>query len=291
MDVQIGIVFALVALFGWAFGDFFIQRTTRLVGGTQTLFLIGGVGCIALFPFVWKEIPTYTTADYLSLVVLSFVILLFAIALFEALRRGKLSVVESVVAFELPLTVALGIFVGGESLTSLQMVMLVVIGAGIILAVTTHAEHLHLHRRMFEKGVALAFVGAFFSALTNFYIGSFSQHLSPLMVIWATHGILALWCALYMLVKNEWKVFGRNLRAYPVTLLGMGAIDNVAWIGYSHATTYIPISLTTMISESYIALAALLGYVFGKEKLRRHQIVGAIIACSGAVILSFFVPI
>ncbi|KKT90129.1 MAG: hypothetical protein UW90_C0006G0029, partial [Candidatus Yanofskybacteria bacterium GW2011_GWB1_45_11] len=45
----------------------------------------------------------------------------------------------------------------------------------------------------------------------------------------------------------------------------------------------------TGISESYIALAALLGLVFNGEKLARHQWLGLIICSIAAVILAIIV--
>ena len=72
--------------------------------------------------------------------------------------------------------------------------------------------------------------------------------------------------------------------------MGVGLIDNGAWLAYSYSTLYIPITIATSISESYIALAALLGLVFNGEKLRRHQFIGLFLAIISAVILAAITP-
>lgn len=200
MNAHTGLLFAFVALVGWGFGDFFIQKTTRLMGLYKTLFLM--------------------------------------------------------------------------------------IFAGIALAAAARLDHLHIHKRIFEKGVALAFAGAFLSALTNFYIGTYSKHMSPLFVIWATHTMLALLCGAYMLVRGEFGSLWGIVKKHPGPVIAQSIFDNAAWIGYAFATSIIPISLTVSISESYIALAALLGYFVGKEKLGWHQLVGAIIAFIGVFFLA-----
>jgi len=282
---NVGILLALVPLFAWALGDFLIQKSARIAGWYKTLFLIGIVGFVGLFPFVWHELPSITPEHYGPLLVLSFIILAYAWALFEALRKGKISIVESVVAIELPFTVSLAIFVGGESFSFVQGMLFVLICVGIGLAVTKEFHHFKRKRSYFEKGVLLAFFGAFLSALTNFYIGSFSQNMSPLLVIWFTHSALAILAGAYIVLKGEWRKFVTESRSHPVMFFA-AVVDNVAWIGYALATSIIPISLVATISESYIALAAFLGWFFGHEKLRWHQVAGAVFAFIGVGILS-----
>jgi len=42
----IGVILAVVALFSWGFGDFFIQKSARSLGTWQALFLICLFGAI-----------------------------------------------------------------------------------------------------------------------------------------------------------------------------------------------------------------------------------------------------
>ena len=286
MHAQLGILFAFVALIGWGFGDFFIQKTTRIIGVHKTLFFICIGAAVVLFPFIFHEIASYTRADYHSIAILSLIIFIYALVIFRAFEKGKLSVVESVIAFELPLTVMLGVFVGGETLTLKQFLLFIMIFVGIALAAASKLDHLHYHKRLFEKGVIWAFGAAFLSALTNFYVGTYSQHMSPLFVIWATHSMLAVLCGAYIVYRDELRSLASDLKKHTGPIVAQSIFDNSAWIGYAFATSFIPISLTVSISESYIALAALLGYFLGREKLNRHQILGAIIAFVGVIFLA-----
>jgi drug/metabolite transporter (DMT)-like permease len=286
MESQLGLLFAFVALLGWGFGDFFIQKTTRIIGVYKTLFLICAGAAVVLLPFVYDEVFSYTRGDYQAILFLSGVIFVYALVIFQAFERGKLSVVEAIVAFELPLTVTLGVFVGGETLTPVQIALFFLIFLGIALAAASRLDHLHIHKRIFEKGVSWAFAAAFLSALTNFFVGSYSQHMSPLFVIWATHSMLAVLCGAYILYRGDFRSLWTAVKQHPVPVIGQSIFDNAAWIGYAFATTMIPISLTVMVSESYIALAALLGYFLGREQLNKHQVIGAIIAFVGVALLT-----
>jgi drug/metabolite transporter (DMT)-like permease len=62
----------------------------------------------------------------------------------------------------------------------------------------------------------------------------------------------------------------------------------VAWVSFAKATTFIPIAIATTISESYIALAVLLGLFVNREKLRTHQILGITLATFGVIILAYY---
>ncbi|MEK7505845.1 MAG: EamA family transporter [Patescibacteria group bacterium] len=286
MTFSYGVLFAVIALIGWGIGDFLIQRSTRTIGNYKSLFVIAVVGLFGIFPFVYSEIPNHTLGEYASLTLLSLIIFVYAITLFEALRIGKISVVEPIVAVELPLTVGLGVFIAGESLTLIQFLLFITTFFGIAFTVAKKFEHLHFHKKILEKGVAIAFLASILSAIVNFYIGTSAKEISPLMIVWFTHAMLAFWCGLYILYKREYGNLFEAIKESPVSIIGQGVFDNIAWIAFAFAASIIPISIATSISESYIVLAALLGYLVGREKLSWHQKTGAVIAIVSVVMLA-----
>ena len=284
----LGILFALLALLGWTFGDFFIQRGTRTVGNWKTLFYIGSLGGILLFPFVAGEIiPTLTHGPNALLFFLLLVVTLFA-ALFEfqALKKGKIAIIEPVFAIELPITVGLSLLFWNETITLTQGILIFTVFLGITLAVTIHHTHLHYHRRVFEKGFVLAGVGAIGMALVNFLTGVGSQETSPLMTIWVLHTALAVICIFYLAYRGELRSVSEDIRRHGKTILAFSAFDNIAWISFAFSVRYIPISIATTVSESYIALAVLLGIFVNREKLKTHQLIGIALAVIGVIALS-----
>jgi len=282
----IGIIFAFVALLSWGFGDFFIQKTVRAVGSWKALFFIGVVGFIGLFPFVRKELLSLTSTNLLLLGLLGIVVIFAALFDFEALRKGKIAIIEPIIGLELPITVGLSMTLLSEQLTILQMFLIAVVFVGIMLAITAHHTYLHYHRRIFEKGVILAGVGAIGMALTNFLVGVSSQNISPLMTIWFAHSLLAVVCGVFIFLKGEFGNLLADVLNYPRYILGQSILDNLAWVAFAFATSFIPISIATTISESYIALAVLLGLFVNREKLRLHQVTGVILSIFGVILLS-----
>jgi len=287
MSYYLGIIFAFIALLSWGFGDFFIQKTTRIVGIWKALFFIGAVGLVGLFPFVKNEIFQLEAGSLLLLSGLGIVVVFGSLFNFAALKQGKIAIVEPLIGLELPLTVCLSISLGKERLTLVQFFLIAIVVIGILAAVTIHHTHLHYHKRIFEKGVILAGVGAIGMALTNFFVGISSQQISPLMTIWFAHSLLALVCAVYLIYQGDFKTIISDLRHHPKTIIGQSLLDNLAWVAFALATTFIPIAIATTISESYIVLAVLLGLFINREKLRRHQVVGIILAIGGVLVLAF----
>ena len=288
MPHSMGILFAFIALVSWGFGDFFIQRTVRVVGSWRALFFIGIVGLVGLLPFVKNDLVSLSGANLLLLSLLGIIVVFTALFDFEALRRGKIAIVEPIIGLELPITVGLSIALAGESLSFLQLLLIGIVFIGIMFAITAHHTYLHYHKRIFERGVILAGVGAIGMALTNFLVGVSSQDISPLITIWFAHSLVAVVCGAYILFKGEFWNLISDFKKYPKPIIGQSILDNVAWVSFAKATTYIPIAIATTISESYIALAVLLGLFVNREKLRAHQVAGVILATIGVIMLSYF---
>ncbi|OGL86899.1 hypothetical protein A3I40_04195 [Candidatus Uhrbacteria bacterium RIFCSPLOWO2_02_FULL_48_12] len=282
-----GIALAFLALLGWGFGDFSIQRSTRAVGVWKSLFFIGILGAVIFLPSAISDIQTLSADNFWLLAFLSVVVIATAIVNFKAFRVGKIAIVAPLMGLELPLTVALGIFIHGERLSLGQLVLSFMVFLGIVLA-TVEFEALGRERKyLIERGVFLGLFTAVGLALTNFLVGVASQTISPLFTVWFTHTIVALAALGVLIVRGEFYALRQRFSEYKKIILAAGILDNTAWLAYSFATTYIPIAIATTISEGYVALAALLGLLLNHEKLHRHQMAGVIISIAGILILSF----
>lgn len=283
-----GIFFALGALLAWGFGDFFIQKTTRAIGSWRALFFISSVGGIVLFPFIINDVPLFIEQPISLLILLTTTVIALCAALFdfEALRQGKIAIIEPVMGTEVPITVAISIIFLRESLTLPQILAIAAIFLGITLAVTVHHSHLHIHRRLFERGVLLAGLGAIGMALLNVMFGVSGRTTSPIFAIWFIHSLLAVVCIIYLFLTKEWRKIIPDLTSHARSILPMSILDNAAWLSYLYAVHYIPISIAIAISESYVALAVLLGLFINREKLKRHQLWGVALATVGIIILA-----
>ncbi|MFA6476564.1 MAG: EamA family transporter [Candidatus Paceibacterota bacterium] len=281
-----GLSFAFLALVAWGVGDFLIQKSTRRFGNWQALFFITALGTIVLFPFVAKDLPALWTSskELILLTATSFIIFLAALFDFQALRVGKISIVEPVFALEVPITALLAGFILHEHLTLVQILLVVLVILGIFLVST---KHLKFYKEMkWEKGVQFALLATVGMGLTNFFIGISSRVTDPLMINWFLSLFIFIACLIFLTISGEWRKTLDHWRTEKRLIFSVGIIDNTAWVAYAYSTLYLPIAIAVSISESYIALAALLGIFLNHEKLKKHQYLGLIITVVAVVLLA-----
>ncbi len=84
-----------------------------------------------------------------------------------------------------------------------------------------------------------------------------------------------------MSIKNLPLNFYRSHILRPINLS--------AWVFYAFAVVQNDIAITTAITESYPAIALLLGIWLNKEKIKAHQCIGAGLALIASILLAFVI--
>lgn len=289
MGFEIGVLIAFGAMLCWGIGDFLIQRTTRKIGDVEALTWIGIVGCIGLLPFVLHDFSLITSwGQVLILLVLGIVTFFAALANFEALKKGKLSVIEIVMTLELPVTVLLAMLLFQERLTFGQGSAIAIIFAGVVLIATEKIVHFKTIVRGLEKGVLLALLAAAGMGVINFLTGTSAKEISPLIAIWVPWVIFTLLCVFVIETRcGGMRQFSKHWKLHKVLIFAMGIFDTLAWLLYAFAVEGREIALTIAITESYPAVALFLGLWLNKEKINGHQYCGAALALGASVWLGF----
>ena len=287
MIIEISILFAFAAMLSWAFGDFFIQHSTRKIGNLGTLTVIGIVGTIGLIPFIFHDLKLLVSTPNLILVIsLGLITFVTAMLDFEALKEGKLSIIDVIFEIELPVTVTLSMIFFKESLTGWQIAIVASMLLGMILIATKSFHH---WKTRLEKGVLFAFFAAVLMGVVNFMTATSSKNISPIMAVWAPWVIFTVVCLLAIWQREGIGTFGKNIVQYKWLLLLTGFLDTMAWIFYALATYKYEIAIITAITECYPAVAMFLGLWLNKEKIKWYQYFGAILALGGSIILALTV--
>lgn len=287
---NLGIIFAFIALLSWGFGDFLIQKSVRQNSVMRTLFYICITGGAVLFPFIKDELWTSWMNGEMHFLLFSTALVIFAAAVleFEGMKRGKLSIIEPILSFEMPIAILLSIVLRNEHLALIQIIPIIVAFFGFVLASQYSKQLFNFKKLRLEKGIFWALSGAALMGVVNFLVGVSSQETSALLTIWYTNIVILLMSAAVMTVKKEWKLVPQDLKRYSRPILMTCFFDNIAWIAYAYATTYIPISIATTISESYVVLTVMLGIFINREKVLKHQIAGIIMTVASVFVLSVF---
>jgi len=285
--IFMGIIFATLALFSWGVGDFLIQKSTRRLGDLVALFYVTAFGGLVLLPFVFKDFYQLLKdqpEDLAILFLTALIIMIAAILDFKALRVGKISVVEPIFAFEVPITVILGMIFIGEFLNLSQLVLMFFLVLGIILIAIKHFSD--FKNIKVEAGVWLALGATAGMGIVNFLFGLSARQTSPLMINWFISVFIAFILFCYFVFSHKLHTIAEVWQNNKMLIFAVSLIDNLAWLFFAAATLYIPIAIATGFSESYIALAAGLGLIFNKEKLQPHQWIGLFLVVSAVFFLA-----
>ncbi len=287
MTIEVGIGLAFVAMLCWGFGDFLIQRSARKLGDWETLFVITAFGTVVLLPFVYKNIGALL-ADRESLHILlgAGLMLLFAALLtFEGFKKGKISVLEPLMSFEIPAAALLAFFFLDDQITWLQILVIVVLIINLFLV--SFRGKLLSKNFLLEKGVIIFFLGAVVMGTADFLLGWGSRVTDPLMANFVLNVVMVSVSFVFIVFRGGLGKLVADVRRNPAQVLVMSIVDNVAWIAYAFAMVLVPIAIATGLSESSIIIAVLLGLFINKERLQRHQKVGLIGAIVSAIVLAF----
>src|SRR3989344_8118184 len=128
MIFELSILFAFGAMLCWGIGDFLIQRSVRKIGDIEALAFIGIIGGVLLIPFIIGESDLlFSYSNLLLLILLGVITFIVALFNFEALKVGKLSVIDVVLELELPVTIILSFIFFKERLTGMQFLIIFLI--------------------------------------------------------------------------------------------------------------------------------------------------------------------
>lgn len=204
---------------------------------------------------------------------------------FEALKRGKISVVEIIMEAELPIAVLLGLFFFRESLSGFQIFLILLVFAGIVLIA---AEPEQMKKHFFEKGALLALVAAIGYGIIDFLTAVGAKTISPLLTIWFTWIIFTLICLVSMAWRGDLGRFFKDAVKYKMLVIVMSAIDTLAWVLFAIAVRHNELAITVAITESYPAIGLILGVAANREKVAVHQYIGAAIAVAASFAIGFY---
>ncbi|MDP2909189.1 MAG: DMT family transporter [Nanoarchaeota archaeon] len=284
MGFEISLLFAFGAMVCWGFGDFFIQRCTRKIGDIESLAYIGIIGSIILVPFILKDVQLiFSVSNMILLLVLGILTFIVALFDFEALKKGKLSIIDVIIELELPVTIILGFIFFKESLSIAQFSIVSLIFISVIMMAT---KSLGSWKVKLERGVLIALIAAVGMGVVNFLTAISSKSISPLMAVWIPWLIFSVLCFIFIVKQEGLSKFIKNGIRFKWIVLFMGVFDTLAWIFYAFAVSKNEIAITTAITESYPAIALFLGVWLNKERIHGYQYLGAVLAIVASFILA-----
>lgn len=287
MDVVLGLFAALF----WGGTDFLVGLNARAVGVKRAVYFGQVLGflimCVLLlcYPnFLLLSLSASPMMWLLGMLASAFTVS-GALALSKAFALGKASIVA-------PLVTSYGVFttlmswLSGDQISGVQLLLIAVCVFGVVLSSIGGNDDAsakrHNHQAIFYA------LGAAFLYGSSFWLqGHFTlPALGPVTMLWLGYltGVVVLSVMLHR-VKD-------GMRFPPartgVTLVAASLLNLGGFSAFSYGAMVGSVSVVTVISTLSGGIAAVLGYLFFKERLGAVQICGVVLVLVGAVALHVY---
>jgi drug/metabolite transporter (DMT)-like permease len=265
----IAIVAGLGAALCWAAATLCAARASRLVGSSSVLAWVMLVGLAITAPFaVASGIPRDLQGTELVWIVLAGAGNVSGLLLaYEAMRRGKVSIVAPISSTEGAIAALLAVATG-EALGVSSAVLLGLIAAGVVLASLASSD---------DDGGGVHTVEATLlagAAACSFGVGLFAtaRVSNALALVWAVippraRGVAVV--ALPLLATRRARI---ERAAVPLVLVS-GVCEVAGFTAYSLGARH-SVAVSAVLGSQFAAFASLAAFVLFRERLRPAQVMG-----------------
>lgn len=280
---MLAIALSLLASACWGSADFAGGLATKRASVIGVLLAVEGVGlAIVVLALLATGEPLPGTDAILYALAAGLCGVSALGCFYQALSIGTMSIVAPISACGVALPVVVGI-AGGDALSALAATGLAVAMLGVILASleATVEEEAHEHTRRSRLSIALALLAALgFGGY--FALSDPAADASVLWLLFFVRIVAVPVLALLLLARRTALPQGRDRGL----VAGAGVLDVSATGLYGVAQTLGALSIVSVAGSLYPVTTVLLARGFLRERLRRVQAIGVVLALTGVALLA-----
>jgi drug/metabolite transporter (DMT)-like permease len=278
----------LLAALLWGGTDFLVGLNARAVGVKRAVYFGQALGftimslLLILFPVFILRSMAAPLDVWLIGVAAAVLTVSGALALSKAFALGKASIVAPLVTSYGVVTTLLS-WAGGEQISLLQLLCIALCVIGVVLS-SMHSDPKVPHSTQASSSIAYALLAAVFYGTSFWLQGRFVLPvLGPVTMLWLAYlvGLIVL-VGIVLRIDDGLKFppLKNCLTLTGASLMNLGGFSSFAWGAVAGS-----VSVVTVISTLSGGIAAILGYVFFKERLGKVQVSGVVLVLVGAFVL------
>jgi drug/metabolite transporter (DMT)-like permease len=278
----------LVAAVMWGGTDFLVGLNARAVGVKRAVYFGQALGfCIMsllLIAFPAFILKSMSASLQVWLIGMGAAVLTVsgALALSKAFALGKASIVAPLVTSYGVVTTLLS-WAAGEQISLIQLFCIALCVLGVILS-SIHSDSKIPHTTQAGNSIAYALLAAVFYGTSFWLQGHYVLPvLGPVTMLWLAYlvGLMVL-IVIVLRIEDGLKIppLKNCMTLTGASLMNLGGFSSFAWGAVAGS-----VSVVTVISTLSGGIAAILGYVFFKERLAKIQILGVVLVLLGAFVL------
>ncbi|MNP05881.1 EamA-like transporter family protein [compost metagenome] len=278
----------LLAALLWGGTDFLVGLNARAVGVKRAVYFGQALGftimslLLIVFPVFILRSMAAPLDVWLIGVAAAVLTVSGALALSKAFALGKASIVAPLVTSYGVVTTLLS-WAGGEQISVLQLLCIALCVIGVVLS-SMHSDPKVPHSTQASSSIAYALLAAVFYGTSFWLQGRFVLPvLGPVTMLWLAYlvGLIVL-VGIVLRIDDGLKFppLKNCLTLTGASLMNLGGFSSFAWGAVAGS-----VSVVTVISTLSGGIAAILGYVFFKERLGKVQVSGVVLVLVGAFVL------
>jgi len=278
----------LLAAVMWGGTDFLVGLNARAVGVKRAVYFGQALGfCIMsllLIAFPAFILKSMSASLQVWLIGMGAAMLTVsgALALSKAFALGKASIVAPLVTSYGVVTTLLS-WAAGEQISLIQLFCIALCVLGVILS-SIHSDSKIPHTIQAGSSIAYALLAAVFYGTSFWLQGHYVLPvLGPVTMLWLAYliGLMVL-IVIVLRIEDGLKIppLKNCMTLTGASLMNLGGFSSFAWGAVAGS-----VSVVTVISTLSGGIAAILGYVFFKERLAKIQILGVVLVLLGAFVL------
>ncbi len=283
MDVTMGLLAALL----WGGTDFLVGLNARAVGVKRAVYFGQALGflimtlLLVIFPALLLKALNASLSTWLLGIAAALFTVSGALALSKAFALGKAAIVAPLVTSYGVVTTLLS-WASGEHISLIQLSCIVLCVIGVILS-SIHKDNGVSHSTS-NRSIAYAMLAAMLYGTSFWLQGRYTlPTLGAITMLWL--GYLVGLCVLVVMVlkiKDGLKIPPlKNCAALTgASVMNLGGFSAFSWGAMAGS-----VSVVTVISTLSGGIAAILGFVFFKERLSAVQVLGVVLVLVGAIVL------
>ncbi|MCD6477641.1 MAG: DMT family transporter [Candidatus Aenigmarchaeota archaeon] len=285
MSISLGIVFGLMAMFGWGTADFLAKKVIDKIGDFKTLLWVQTFGLLALVPFyfIFTTELKYSIEDFALFILIGLMGTLGYLLFYRALRKGMVSVISPIQASWVVVTVVLSVLLLKEFLSLVESIAISITICGIILVSFRLNDVKNAKSSSILPGVPEDIISMSLWGINFVIIGFLVSQLNWFAPIF----FLRVFMVIFLFSSS--KGVKNNLlipkKVIPVVAI-IGLLDVMAFIGFGLGVNSVYVSIVSPIAASFPLVTIILARIFLKEKLEMNQKIGVTGILIGLILLS-----
>lgn len=281
--MEIGVLFAILAMVTWGMSDFFIGYSAKKVSTVIVLLYGKIIGFLILSSLViLSGLVIPTSLDIWGVVILTSLIATVAWFLFsQGLKEGFVSILSPIGNSWAAITVLLGIIFLGQSFSFEKGVALVIIFVGIFLTAINIQEIKNKKGFALLKGVPITLVSMVLWGIFFIFVDIGVRNTSWISFFF----FMEIFSIIFLFTYSKF-VKPDSFSKAPEGIVGFGIANSIGLGAYGFALATIPTTIAASIVSGLPVIALILAHIFLKEKLRVLQYFGIALTIVGLILIS-----